>query len=199
MASAGVGIGRQIVHPRALLHLMWLHLLCLLKRGASAWAGTMVFTGIVSSRLAPFNPNHSSNLFCAYGWNSVIALQRNLSPQLAEGWVSPPPLRLLGGGGPTGHRWSHREPSFWECVECLLDCLHTPVPSSGVLSHAVFSAVYCSTAVGYGYRSDRRVVFQHLPTIWPNKIGLFRADSLAIHLFQLAYVRVFVQWTKLLW
>jgi len=36
-------------------------------------------------------------------------------------------------------------------------------------------------------RSDWRVVYQQLPTVWPNKIGLFRGDMLARHLLQFAY------------
>jgi len=34
---------------------------------------------------------------------------------------------------------------------------------------------------------DWRVVSQQLPTVWPSKIVLFHADSLARHLLQLAY------------
>lgn len=106
-----MGIGRKIVPPRALLHLMWLHLLCLQKRGASAWAGTMVITGIVSSRLAPFNANHSFFLCRAYGCNSVFALKHPAPTPSTELSQPPPPPQ------PEGQRWSHREPSFWECVQ----------------------------------------------------------------------------------
>jgi len=85
-------IGRKIVHLHALPHLMRLHLLCLLKRGVSAWAGTMVFTGIVSSRLAPFNTNHTSFLCCAYCCNSVIALKHTApSPRITLTQPPSPP------------------------------------------------------------------------------------------------------------
>lgn len=78
------------MHLHALPHQMRLHLLCLLKRGASAWAGTMVFKGIVSSRLAPFNPNHLAFLCCAYCCNSVIALKHPAPTPPAT--LSQPPL-----------------------------------------------------------------------------------------------------------
>jgi len=47
--------------------------------------------------------------------------------------------------------------------------------------------------------SEWCVVSQQLPTLWPNKIGVFRADNLVRHLLQLAHdSQVLVQWTKLI-
>ena len=45
---------------------------------------------------------------------------------------------------------------------------------------------YCSCQRLPWNRSDWNVVSQQLPTVWPNKVGLFRTDSLVRHLLQFA-------------
>ena len=46
--------------------------------------------------------------------------------------------------------------------------------------------LYCFCQRLHWNRSDWNVVFQQLPTVWPNKVVLLRDDSLARHLLQFA-------------